>query len=89
MQEGWYARPDGVSYAAAVSLGRRPTFYPDGGPRLLEAYLLDFDGELYGENARVRFVSRLRGEERFESVDELVAQMTRDVEAARAALAER
>jgi riboflavin kinase/FMN adenylyltransferase len=86
---GWYVRPDGSSFETAISLGRRPTFYPDGGPRLLEAYLLDFDGQLYGEHARVRFVSRLRGEERFESVDELVAQMNRDVEAARAALGTR
>jgi riboflavin kinase / FMN adenylyltransferase len=83
---GWYERPDGSTHAAALSLGRRPTFYPEGGPRLLEAYLLDFDGDLYGEHARVRFVSRLRGEERFESTEALVAQMNRDVEAARVAL---
>jgi riboflavin kinase/FMN adenylyltransferase len=83
---GWYERPDGSTHAAAISLGRRPTFYPEGGARLLEAYLLDFDGELYGERARVRFVSRLRGEERFETTEALVAQMNKDVEAARAAL---
>ncbi|MCU1448403.1 MAG: Riboflavin biosynthesis protein [Acidimicrobiales bacterium] len=84
---GWYERPDGSTHATAISLGRRPTFYPEGGPRMLEAYLLDFEGALYGERARVRFVSRLRGEERFESTDALVAQMNKDVEAARAALA--
>ena len=83
---GWYARPDGSTHAAAISIGRRPTFYPEGGPLMLEAYLLDFDGDLYGERTRVQFVSRLRGEERFESTDELVAQMNKDVEAARAAL---
>jgi riboflavin kinase/FMN adenylyltransferase len=83
---GWYERPDGSTHATAISLGRRPTFYPEGGPRMLEAYLLDFDGPLDGERARVRFVSRLRGEERFESTDALVAQMNKDVEAARAAL---
>jgi len=83
---GWYERPDGSAHAAAISIGRRPTFYPEGGPLMLEAYLLDFKGDLYGERARVRFVSRLRGEERFESTDELVAQMNKDVEAARAAL---
>jgi riboflavin kinase/FMN adenylyltransferase len=83
---GWYARPDGSTHAAAISIGRRPTFYPEGGPLMLEAYLLDFDGDLYGERAVVRFVSRLRGEERFESADALVAQMNKDVEAARAAL---
>jgi riboflavin kinase/FMN adenylyltransferase len=83
---GWYERPDGTTNAAAISLGRRPTFYPDGGPRLLEAYLLDFDADLYGEKAKVCFVSRLRGEERFESTEALVEQMNRDVDAARAAL---
>jgi riboflavin kinase/FMN adenylyltransferase len=83
---GWYARPDGSTHAAAISIGRRPTFYPEGGPLMLEAHLLDFDGDLYGERAVVRFVSRLRGEERFESADALVAQMNKDVEAARAAL---
>ena len=69
-----------------TNVGRRPTFYPEGGPLMVEAYLLDFDGDLYGERARLRFVSRLRGEERFESADALVAQMNKDVEAARAAL---
>ncbi len=83
---GWYERPDGSTHAAAISIGRRPTFYPDGGPLMVEAYLLDFDGDLYGERAAVRFVSRLRGEERFESTDALVDQMSRDVQAARAAL---
>ncbi len=84
---GWYQRPGGDVYAAAISLGRRPTFYPHAGAPVLEAHLLDFDGQLYGEAARVRFVARLRGEERFDSGDELVAQMSRDVEAARLALA--
>ena len=83
---GWHERPDGSTHAAAISIGRRPTFYPEGGPLMVEAYLLDFDGDLYGERARLRFVSRLRGEERFESADALVAQMNKDVEAARAAL---
>jgi riboflavin kinase/FMN adenylyltransferase len=53
---------------------------------LLEANLLDFDDDLYGEAARVRFMRRIRGEERFDSVPELVAQMADDVSAARAAL---
>jgi riboflavin kinase/FMN adenylyltransferase len=53
---------------------------------VVEAFLLDFDGDLYGEQARVRFVSRLRDEERFESADELIAQTGRDVEEARAVL---
>ena len=49
-------------------------------------WTLDFDGDLYGEVARVRFVARLRGEERFDSVDALVAQIGRDVEQAREVL---
>ncbi|HEX2850781.1 MAG TPA: bifunctional riboflavin kinase/FAD synthetase [Acidimicrobiales bacterium] len=84
---GWYERPDGSVHPAAISLGRRPTFYASAGSSLLEAYLLDFEGDLYGEEARVRFVARLRGEERFDSVEALVAQMERDVAAARTLLA--
>ena len=65
--------------AAAISLGRRPTFYADAGLRLLEAYVLDFDGDLYDQAARVRFLHHLRRQERFDSVDALVEQMHRDV----------
>ena len=57
----------------AISLGRRPTFYDAADASLLEAYVLDFDGDLYGQAARVRFMSRLRGEVKFDSVDALVA----------------
>src|SRR4051794_1054531 len=83
---GWYERPSGQVHAAAINLGRRPTFYESAHASLLEAYLLDFDGDLYDEPAKVRFVARLRGEERFESVDELTAQMTKDVDEARSVL---
>jgi riboflavin kinase/FMN adenylyltransferase len=83
---GWYVRPDGTVHPAAVSLGRRPTFYDDAAASVLEAYLLDFAGDLYGEACRVRFVARLRGELRFDSVEELVAQMGRDVADARVVL---
>lgn len=75
---GTYLTPDGVERPAAISLGRRPTFYEAQEKSLLEAHLLDFDGDLYGQPARVRFVERLRGEERFDSVEALVAQMTED-----------
>ncbi|MDQ4132772.1 MAG: bifunctional riboflavin kinase/FAD synthetase [Actinomycetota bacterium] len=84
---GWYQRPDGTRHRAAISRGRRPTFHPDAVNSVLEAYLLDFDGDLYGERARVCFVARLRDEQRFDSADQLVHQMKRDVEAAREALA--
>jgi riboflavin kinase / FMN adenylyltransferase len=83
---GWFVRPEGDRHPAAISLGRRPTFYPELDASVLEAFLLDFDGDLYNEAARVAFVARLRGEERFDSVEALVAQMGRDVEATRQAL---
>ncbi|HEY1635559.1 MAG TPA: bifunctional riboflavin kinase/FAD synthetase [Acidimicrobiales bacterium] len=83
---GYYERPDGSTHAAAISLGRRPTFYDHADSSLLEAYLLEFSGDLYGERVKVRFVTRLRGEERFDSPEALAAQMARDVEATRAAL---
>jgi riboflavin kinase/FMN adenylyltransferase len=67
---------------AAVNVGVRPTFETGRG-LLVEAYLLDFEGDLYGETLRIAFTERLRGEKRFESVDDLVAQMGRDVERAR------
>src|ERR671923_1182384 len=68
--------------AAAVNVGVRPTFETGRG-LLVEAYLMDFDGDLYGRNLRIAFVARLRGERRFPGVEDLVAQMHRDVEAAR------
>ena len=69
-------------HAAAVNVGVRPTF-ETGRRMLVESYLIDFDGDLYGRPLRVAFIARLRGEKRFASVDELVAQMHRDVEEAR------
>jgi riboflavin kinase/FMN adenylyltransferase len=75
-----------VERPCAISLGRRPTFYEDADRSLLEAHLLDFDGDLYGQAVKVRFVDHIRPELRFDSVDELVAQMSRDVEATRRVL---
>jgi riboflavin kinase/FMN adenylyltransferase len=83
---GWYQRPTGRVHAAAISLGRRPTFYEETHASLLEAHLLDYDGNLYDEPARVRFVARLRGEVKFDSVDALVEQIRRDCQEARAIL---
>jgi riboflavin kinase / FMN adenylyltransferase len=68
---------------SAVSVGVRPTFESGRGV-LIEAYLIDREEDLYGHNLRIAFVSRLRGERRFPSVEELIAQMHRDVEEARA-----
>ncbi len=84
---GWYERPDDSRHMAAVSVGRRPTFYGEGGDLLVEAFLLDFDADLYGEPARLSFAHRLRDELAFDSVDDLVVQMGRDVELVRSLLA--
>ena len=73
-------------HPAAVNVGVRPTF-DTGRGLLVESYLIDFDGDLYGQNLRVAFVKRLRGERRFPSREELIAAMTRDVAEAREALA--
>ncbi|HEX4866291.1 MAG TPA: bifunctional riboflavin kinase/FAD synthetase [Acidimicrobiales bacterium] len=83
---GWLQRADGTVLPAALSLGRRPTFYEEAHASLLEAHVLDFSGDLYDEHVRVRFTARLRGQVRFEDVDALVAQIAQDVEDTRAAL---
>ena len=72
----------GESRCAATNVGVRPTF-DSGLGLLIEPYLLDFDGDLYGRTLTVAFVSRLRGEQRFDSTDALVEQMHRDVGLAR------
>jgi riboflavin kinase/FMN adenylyltransferase len=69
-------------YPAAVNVGVRPTFETGRG-LLVEAHLIGFDGDLYGETLRIAFLDRLRGERRFESVDALVEQMNRDVDDAK------
>ena len=75
------ARADGA--CAAVNVGVRPTF-GSGLALLVEAYLLDRDEDLYGRVLRVDFLSRLRGEQRFDSAEELIAQMNIDVAQTRA-----
>ncbi len=67
---------------AAVSIGVRPTF-DTGRAELIEAFLLDFDGDLYGQSLRLDFLARLRGERRFDSAESLVEQMHSDVQRTR------
>jgi riboflavin kinase/FMN adenylyltransferase len=67
---------------AAVSIGVRPTFQTGRG-ELIEAYILDFDGDLYGRELRLDFLARLRGERRFETAEALIEQMHSDVECTR------
>jgi riboflavin kinase / FMN adenylyltransferase len=73
-------------WTAAVSIGVRPTFVTGRG-LLVEAFLLDFEDDIYGRELRLDFIERLRGEKRFESVEALVEQMHRDVEQTRAIIA--
>ena len=86
-RDGIYAmtvRVRGEAVAAAASLGVRPTF--GGGDRTLEAYLLDWKGDVYGDTIEAAFIERLRDELRFASGAELAQQIERDVAATRAAL---
>ena len=71
-----------TAYQACTSIGVRPTFDADEKPTV-EAFILDFDGDVYGEELRIELLERLRGEERFESADELVAQMHKDIDQTR------
>lgn len=78
---------DGVVHEGVANWGRRPQF--DNGAPVLETFLFDFSGDLYGKHAEVAFISRLRPEAKFASVADLVEQMHRDVAEARAVLAAR
>lgn len=71
----------GVEYAACTNVGVAPTF--ERGENRIEAYLLDFEGDLYGETVDVSFTKRIRGEKRFSGIEELKQQIARDVEEAR------
>ncbi len=78
--------PDGRTVPSAVSIGSRPTFDSELGD-LVEAYLLDFDEDLYGQELRIRFRRRLRPELEFDGAPALIEQMALDVEEARSVLA--
>ncbi|MFI7503173.1 riboflavin kinase [Streptomyces sp. NPDC049687] len=71
--------PEGDTYGAAVSVGRRATFYGRDGVRLLEAHLLDFSGDLYGQWLRVGLCHRIRPQRRFSDGEALVKQMHQDI----------
>jgi riboflavin kinase/FMN adenylyltransferase len=70
-------------YRAAINIGINPTFTPDKQTPNVEAYLLDLHQDLYGEDIRLEFVARLRDELRFESVEQLLEQIWKDVEMTR------
>lgn len=90
LKEGIYAvrfrRADGTLYNGVASFGRRPTVDDNGAP-LLETFVFDFSGDLYGEICEVSFFGFLRPEVKFDGLDALVAQIKRDEAEARALLA--
>lgn len=89
LRHGVYAvrfrRADGSLHNGVASFGQRPTVTEDGAP-LLETFLFDFNGDLYGEICQVSLFAFLRGEEKFNSLDDLVVQMKRDEQEARAVM---
>jgi riboflavin kinase/FMN adenylyltransferase len=76
---------DGATHDAAAYLGTRPTF--DDGAPVLEVFLFDFDGDLYGRTIDVDFIAYIRGDAKFEGMDALKAQMAADCDTARGILA--
>jgi len=80
---GFFTRHNGQRYVCAINLGRRPTFHEYAEHSMLEAHLLDFDGDLYGESVRISFSHFLRGERKFESIDALKMQLKHDIEQTR------
>jgi len=80
----WVTLPDGSRYPAMLNAGNRPTV--DGIRYAIEAHLFDFQGDLYGKSLEVAFVERLRNEQRFPSLEALIAQLAVDAVAARAVL---
>jgi riboflavin kinase/FMN adenylyltransferase len=83
---GWYKRGSGSVHRCAISLGVRPTFTSRPAELVLEAHLIDFEGDLYGEKAQVAFGERTRDEERFSSPEELSRRIQADVAAVRSML---
>ncbi|MHB8189665.1 MAG: riboflavin biosynthesis protein RibF [Ferrimicrobium sp.] len=74
-----FVRFGGIQFVAAISLGTRPMYYPQGGDRLLEAFLLGFEGDLYGREVEVTFLRRVREQRVFDGERALRAQMALDV----------
>ena len=74
---------DGKAFAGAINVGVRPQFHDRAEAPLVEAYILDFDRDIYDQDVRVEFMERLRDEQKFASVDGLIEQMHRDVEKTR------
>jgi riboflavin kinase/FMN adenylyltransferase len=82
---GKFQCDDGSVHACAINLGRRPTFFEHADHSLLEAHLLDFDGDLYGQKVSVTFEHFLRSERKFDGLEAIMTQLQLDVAAARLA----
>jgi len=83
---GRFRCDDGSVHACAINLGRRPTFFEHADHSLLEAHLLDFSGDLYGQKVSVTFEHFLRSERKFDGLEAIKTQLQLDVAAARLAL---
>ncbi|GAB3142755.1 riboflavin kinase [Amycolatopsis stemonae] len=79
---GWVRRADGTDVPAAISVGRRPTYYGADGYRLLEAHLLDFTGDLYDETLVVWLGSHMREQQKYASAEDLITALKNDITAA-------
>lgn len=84
---GWCTLRDGSRHPCAINIGRRPTFYEHAEQSLLEAHLIDYEGDLYGQEVAVAFHGFLRSERKFDGIDQLIAQLKSDVDDARVVLA--
>ncbi len=84
---GLFTDSDGSRHGCAINIGRRPTFFEHAEHSILEAHLLDFDGDLYSHEVQVEFLRFLRSERRFSGIDALAAQLKKDVENARRVIA--
>ena len=85
---GYFTRENGDRHGCAINIGRRPTFYEHAEHSILEAHLLDFDDDLYGERGRVEFIKFLRDEHRFDGIDALATQLKLDITHTREVLSE-
>ncbi|MEM9201723.1 MAG: bifunctional riboflavin kinase/FAD synthetase [Actinomycetota bacterium] len=84
---GWCTRANGERHPCAINIGRRPTFYEHAEQSLLEAHLIDFSDDLYGEEVAVAFTAFLRSERKFAGLDQLTEQLKIDIDDARNLLA--